>query len=432
MTQPDETPSSPTDNSLLNVGERQYQELTVSYELEWLRSTLGRIVRGGVYLLAGQPGIGKSTLALQLALDLGRRGIRSVDVLTEQSREEVAGRARQLCSAWNSEARQKALRHVDVDDAVYSVADLPQFLSMQILSPNGKYHGRELVIVDSVQGQGLAATATRQYRQVYEFCRHAKNAGITVILVAHVTKRGEIAGPKDLEHNVDCVLYMRRAFSYRPLFVPKNRYGPAVFTPVPLQMNRDTTTLAPSPLDKAVSSVARTFLGRAFRGAEAQATVQLPSFGSRGSLTAPGLPRTEVEQLLNCISQIPDLDIGDLSYTIQCRIPGEKRFRRLVGLPLAMALISSYVQRDIPSHHIYIGELDLLRRVREMPVELLQELVDAIRDREIEPPARIFLPTDAAILVKDELTDMTVVPCDTLERAIAMTWPDLQPRGITV
>jgi len=412
---------------LLGIGDHGYEELPVSDSLGWLRRNLGQIVRGGVYLLAGQPGIGKSTLGLQLALDLGRQGERTVYVLTEQSKEDVARRARLLSSDWQPADRDRALAAIDPVDTVHDIAGLPRFLAQHVMAHHGQFHGASLIVVDSIQGQGMAATATRQYRELYEFSREAKEHGLVVLLVAHVTKRGEIAGPKTLEHTVDAVMYMRKAFAYRPFFVPKNRFGPAVLTPIPLRMNRQTTALELSPLSHAVSSIARTFLGRSIPNAEAQAAVQLPVYGSRGTITAPGLPRKEVEQILNSIAQLPELEIGDLSYTIQCRIPGERRFRRVLGLPLAMALISSYIQRDIPNHHLYIGELDLLRQVREVSPDLLTELVDAIQAREIEPPLRIFMPSTSAVLLRSEVPQsVTVVSCTSLEDAIYSTWPELR------
>src|SRR5262245_36793446 len=85
---------------LLGVGTPHYQEVALSEDLNWFRLRIERFVRGGIYLLAGQPGIGKSTLAIQIALDLGRSGEKSVFILTEQSREDLALRARKLSSAW--------------------------------------------------------------------------------------------------------------------------------------------------------------------------------------------------------------------------------------------------------------------------------------------------------------------------------------------
>jgi DNA repair protein RadA/Sms len=415
-----------TRQSLIDVGQSEYAELGLSDDLAWLKARMGKLVKGGVYLIAGQPGIGKSTLGIQLALDLGRSGHRTLYILTEQSSEDLARRARLMSSAWPTRAAEQALRHIAPEEGIYDMENLPSFLGHQLLNPSGKHHGTELVVVDSVQGHGMAATASGKYRQVYEFCRQCKSANITVLLVAHVTKRGDIAGPKDMEHNVDCVLVMRKAMVYRPLFVPKNRFGPAVLKPVPLQMNRNTTALEMAPHSDSVSTVARTFLGRDAQLPEVQASVALPSYGSRGKITAPGLPRREIEQLTSCISQLPDMDIGDLDYTIHCRLPGERRYRSILGLPLSMALIASYIQKDIPAHCVYIGEIDLLRQVRDVPEQLLADLFDAVEAKEIRTPVRLYVPAGSASILRQTVPGVTVVACARLEDAVYGTWPELR------
>ncbi len=318
---------------LLGVGQTEYQQIELSDGLAWLKHRIEKFVVGGIYLVSGQPGIGKSTLGIQIALDLGRRGQKTLYVLNEQSKEDLGQRARRMSSDWPTHEANKALSNILPEDNVYDIESLPVFLAHQVSSPSGKYHDVKLIIIDSIQGHGLAASATRKYRQVYEFCRQCKSLGITVLLVAHVTKKGDIAGPKDMEHNVDCVLVMRKAMIYRPLFVPKNRFGPAVLKPVPLEIDKRTTALKLSPHSNTVSSVARTYLGRDVGIAEAQAAVALPAYGTRGRITAPGLPKKEIEQLTTCISQIPDMEIEDLDYTIQCRLPGERRYRGLLGCP---------------------------------------------------------------------------------------------------
>jgi KaiC/GvpD/RAD55 family RecA-like ATPase len=248
---------------LLEVPTEAFPEIPLSESHTWLRSAIGRLVKGGVYLLGGQPGIGKSTLGLQLALDLASHDVSSLYLLTEQSKEDLARRARLMTGVWPSAQRDRALRQVHPEEGLYAIDSLPRFLMHQVISPGGKYNGVQLIIVDSVQGHGVSATATRTYKHVYEFCRQCKAAGITVLLVSHVTKRGEIAGPKDLEHNVDCILVMRKAMAYRPLFVPKNRFGPAVLRPILLEMDRATTVLSPAHHSQSLSTVARSFLGGA-------------------------------------------------------------------------------------------------------------------------------------------------------------------------
>lgn len=417
---------------LLGVDIQDLNEIPLTSKLDWLRYRIDKLVEGGVYLLAGEPGIGKTALAIQIALDLGIQEINTLYILNEQSKSDLATRAKQISSKWSSKDREKALKLVQpigTEDGLYDdITNLPTFLSHQVIGQTGRYHslGAKLIVVDSIQGQGLSSVATKQYRQVYDFCRRCKTEGITTLLIAHVTKRGEIAGPKDLQHNVDCVLYMKKALAYRPLFVPKNRFGPAVLHPIPLEMDRITTSLRLSPHSESMSTVARTYLGRNYGIAEAQAAIALPTLGSRPQIIAPGLPRKEIEQLINCISQIPDMDIGDLSYTIQCRLPGEQRYRSIMGLPLAMALIASYLQREIPRHHIYIGELDLLRQVREVPELIIEELWDAIEANEIPTPIRIYCPTRSASLIREGVRDATVVSCNRLEDALYKTWNDLQ------
>lgn len=413
---------------LLGVGETEYEELPLSEGLSWLRYRLEKFVLGGIYLIAGQPGIGKSTLGIQIALDLGRQGEKTLYVLTEQSTQDLARRARRMTSDWTAAETQRALALIQPEESVYDIENLPAFLAHQVLSASGKYHGTRFIVIDSVQGHGLSASATKKYRQVYEFCRQCKSAGITVLLVAHVTKKGEVAGPKDLEHNVDCVLVMRKAMIYRPLFVPKNRFGPALLKAVPLEMDRRTTALKLSPHSESVSSVARAYLGQGTGIAEAQAAVSLPAYGSRGRITAPGLPRKEIEQLTTCISQIPEMEIEDLDYTIQCRLPGEKRYRGLLGLPLCMALIASYIQKDIPAYHVYLGEIDLLRKVREVPDNIVTDFCQELQDGNLFKPMKIFCPPETAETMRDLVTDgVTVISCPKLDDAVFQTWRELAP-----
>jgi len=419
--------SEPT--GLLAVGQTEHGEIALSQSLDWLRQRLSKFVVGGVYLLAGQPGIGKSRLSAQIALDIGRRGQKTLYVLTEQSKDDLAKVAHQMTSDWPRRDAKTAMGNVFPEEAVYDIETLPSFLSHQVLNPGSKYHGVNLIVIDSVQGHGLSAAATRKYRQLYEFCRICKGAGITVVLVAHVTKKGDVAGPKDMEHNVDCILVMRRAMIYRPMFVPKNRFGPAIFKPIPLEMDKTTTALKLSPHSDSVSSVARSYLGGRIGIAEAQASVALPAYGLRGKITAPGLPRKEIEQLTTCISQLPEMQIEDLDYTIQCRLPGGRRYRDLLGLPLCMALIASYIQKDIPAYHIYLGEIDLLRRVREVPDEILLDLWEQLKDPNssaLPRPVRVFCPKESAHLLQEEIEGATVVACERLDDAVFMTWPELK------
>lgn len=154
---------------LLAVTETEHGEIELSESLAWLRQRISKFVVGGIYLLAGQPGIGKSRLSAQIALDLGRRGVKTLYILTEQSRDDLANVARQMTSDWPRKDAERALGNVLPEEGVYDMETLPAFLGHQVLSSSGKYHGVKLIVVDSVQGHGVSATATRKYKQIYDF-----------------------------------------------------------------------------------------------------------------------------------------------------------------------------------------------------------------------------------------------------------------------
>lgn len=126
---------------LLGVSDAEYGEIPLTDDLAWLRQRIGKFVEGGVYLVAGQPGIGKSTLGLQLALDLGRQGLSTLYVLTEQSKSEIGKRARQMASKWPAKELSRALSAVQPEDGIYDVENLPSFLTRQVIGQSGKYHG---------------------------------------------------------------------------------------------------------------------------------------------------------------------------------------------------------------------------------------------------------------------------------------------------
>jgi predicted ATP-dependent serine protease len=219
---------------------------------------------------------------------------------------------------------------------------------------------------------------------------------------------------------------MRKAFIYRPLFVPKNRFGEAKFQPLPLEMDPETTALKQSRLASAVGGVAFSFAGRGHGGVEAQAAVSLPNYGARGEITAPGLPRKEIQRLLQAINQIPGVDLEHLSYSIQCVLPDDNRYRKHLDLPICLALIASYLQKEIPRHHFFLGEVDLLRKVRPVPGDVVQDLVGAVADGSLRPPLRVICPKETADQLKGVGDEITAIGVDLLDEAVYLTWPELR------
>ena len=185
---------------------------TGSFEVD--RVLGGGIVPGSVVLLGGDPGIGKSTIALQMSHSCGDEVSPALYCTGEESLEQLALRARRLgCTG----ARVRLLVESDVDTVIATIeAERPT-----------------LVVVDSVQTLRDAATpgppgSVSQVRAaVLRMSEVAKATGVPVLLVGHVTKEGAIAGPRTLEHMVDVVLYLEgdRLGEHRMLRGIKNRFG---------------------------------------------------------------------------------------------------------------------------------------------------------------------------------------------------------------
>lgn len=172
----------------------------------------GGWILGGVALLGGEPGVGKSTLLLQVCAHMAQAGRRVLYISGEESAGQLALRARRL-----------GIRERNVD--LLCEADLPSMLETA--------KGYEFLVVDSVQsfrldGENGWAGSLSQVRSVASLAAEvAKRHGIPTVMVGHITKQGQIAGPKILEHMVDVVLLFsgEKASSHRLLRAEKNRYG---------------------------------------------------------------------------------------------------------------------------------------------------------------------------------------------------------------
>jgi DNA repair protein RadA/Sms len=409
---------------LLDVPRSGHRRLVLSDRLSWLEQALTELVEGGVYLIAGAPGSRKSGLVTQLAMDFGLRGRRTLSLLTEEAPQRLLDRAVRMSSDWPGQEAERGLSHMLCDDSI-AIDRLPAFLYQQVLSSSGRYHGTSVIVLDSVQGHGLPSGATEKYARLYEFCRLAKSAGITVFLIAHMTKRNQIAGPRDLEHNVDAVLVLRKVMDLRLLYVTKNRYGAEVLRGLPLVIDPVTTVLKPSPHLEPVTGVARTFLGAELGAGEMQAMVSLPSHNVKPQIQAPGLPRRRIEQLLSCIAQVPGLAMEDLDLSIGCLMPGDAYFRPAFGLPLGLALIASYLRRPVPPRQLHLGEIDLTRSIRPLSPAIVTDLSNALIAGELMLPLRILLPP-CAIAQLPNAKGLELVPCARLDDAIRATWADIE------
>ncbi len=402
--------------------------------LPWLeRSVAPGLIRGGVYLLAGEPGIGKTTLAIQVLGDLARQGLKVLYLTTEQGLPDLK-RAVERIHTDGSRSLDPTLReNFLLDDTLDDLAELPRFFARRVLTEGEEYHGTQAIVIDSIQGRGLSAAATQKYRALYEFAENAKAQGLVTLLVGHVTKKGQIAGPKDLEHNVDCVLYIRRAFRLRPFFVPKNRFGPAQLDPLVL-MTDDRGRLIESPHTTAQSSAVYGYAGIGEDVAEGQASVSLPRYGSRPELNAPFLPGKKVKQLLSVLSTLRDVDLTDLSYEINCYVPRQQRYREELDLPIALALLSSYLRKPVPEKALFVGELDLTRRIRPPDQVYLAALAQLVTGPQRRRFTIVYVSDECARMLAEMRPSeggktvgetVQVRGIRTLEDLIQQLWPEL-------
>lgn len=415
---------------------------------------------GGIYLLSGPEGAGKTNLALQMAVDLACQGLKVLYLALEQSPAEIKSRIenlifphRRTVGFGNSkeahplkEGLKKAKEAVDtatdekrveeyfsIDSNVSGMEGLPDFLARQVLGHTGQYSGARLIVVDSIQALGTAPTSSKPYQRLFEFNRWAKDHRITVVLVGHITKGGAIAGPRSLAHNVDCVLYLRKAMRLRPLFVPKNRFGPERHEPLTLTVDHDTGCLEKSKHVKARASQACGYLPGSPDLIEVQALVRLPKYGDKAGIKAPYLPRQKLTQLVGIVSSLQDIDISDLTFEINCAIPGGRPYFQTLDLPLGMSMLSSYFQRAIPVGSLFIGELDLFQEVRPMSPVMCDQVAELLSAGDSSPLAnsiqRIYLAEGnrqaLASLAAQKGLRVEVHGISGLEALVRTIWPDV-------
>ncbi len=204
------------------------EKLRIQTEYSELNTVLGGgIVRGSVTLMAGDPGVGKSTLLLQLCLSLAKQGKKVLYVSGEESEEQIKMRAERIMA--NSKGRMEK-RNNKLDENLYLVSLTDSDAIVEVIIKAKP----DLVIIDSIQTiesqnvSGLSGSVAQVRYGALQFVRCAKQNSIPIIIVGHVTKEGMVAGPMILSHMVDTVLFLEgeRFTETRILRSLKNRFGP--------------------------------------------------------------------------------------------------------------------------------------------------------------------------------------------------------------
>ncbi len=341
----------------------------------------GGIVTGSVLLLGGEPGVGKSTLLLQMAGALAGLGVSVVVASAEESADQVAMRADRLGI---SEGTISLVSDDDVD-AIVALAERDR--------PG-------LLIVDSIQTVGVpeigaAPGGVAQVREsAARLVRLAKTTGVAVVLVGHVTKEGGLAGPKMLEHMVDVVLYLEgdpdRGF--RVLRSIKNRFGPTHVSGM-FDMRSEGLTEVDDPskvfLDGWESDVPGTVIYPAVEGrrsilVEIQALVS-PTNQAQPRRSMRGLDPTRVNQVLAVLDRHSTLTLHDKEVYVNV-VGGWRLDEPGCDLAVALAIASSYSDHSLGRLAAW-GEIGLVGEVRSVPMETrrIEELDRMGLERRIAP-----------------------------------------------
>ncbi len=365
----------------------------------------GGLVQGGVALLGGDPGIGKSTLLLQ-ALTMLSGHCKALYVTGEESTPQVALRARRLGL---HSASLQVLAEISLENILAALKEV---------SP-------DVVVIDSIQTMYSEAlqSAPGSVAQVREcaaqFTRAAKTSGASLILVGHVTKEGAIAGPRVLEHMVDSVLYFEgdTHSSFRLIRAIKNRYGAVNELGVFAMTDKGLRGVAnPSALflsqhngEVAGSCVLVTQEGTRPLLVEIQALVDQSHAPNPRRLTV-GLEQNRLAMLLAVLHRHAGVAAYDQDVFINA-VGGVKIDEPAADLAVLLAIVSSLRNKPLPGKLVVFGEIGLAGEVR--PVQRGQE-----RLREAAKLGFTHALIPRANAPKGTIEGLEIVAVDRVEQAV--------------
>lgn len=349
---------------IINTGEidnKKYERVSTKMN-EFDRVLGGGVVKGSLVLVAGDPGIGKSTLLTHLAINIPN----TLYVAGEESPNQIKLRVDRL----NPKATLSILNETDVDVIIATI----------------KGFNPSLVIIDSIQALqttdlASVAGAVGQVREcAYRLQRLAKQTHIPIFLVGHVTKDGTVAGPRTLEHLVDVVLNLEgdQTSQFRILRGNKNRFGPTdevgIFEMLeagmeevknPSKLFLESKQNAPGSAVSAIITGLRPIL------VEIQALVVKTSL-SFGRRTALGIDNNRLQLLVAVLQK--KLNLPLFQYDIFVNVTGGLRINEpAADLAIILALASSFKDKVIPAKTVFIGEVGLLGEIR--PVKNLDKRI---------------------------------------------------------
>jgi DNA repair protein RadA/Sms len=324
----------------------------------------GGLTKGTLTLISGEPGIGKSTLILQTAICIARQGLKVLYVSGDESVEQIRMRADRVAEASGVPLSLLVMAETDIYSIIEAVDESePDFL-----------------IIDSIQTMyaddiSSAAGGVSQVRACTDILmRVGKGLNIPVFLVAHVTKAGEVAGPKIIEHLVDCVLLFsgERSRDFRLLTANKNRFGTTSEVGA-FEMREEglveITDLSGCLLDGPLGQTEGTIATAAYEGTrpllmeiQALTTGAGTGFPRRSSI---GIEAARLSMILAVLEKKVRLDLSSSDVYVNV-VGGLKPEGTATDLAAALAIWSSAKGLVIPAGVIAIGEVGLAGEIRSV------------------------------------------------------------------
>jgi DNA repair protein RadA/Sms len=372
---------------------------------EFNRVLGGGLVDGSVILIGGDPGVGKSTLLLQVMAALGASK-RVLYATGEESEQQVALRAERLGL---SNAKIRLLAEVELEKIIATI--------------NAEQHS--VVVIDSIQTTytGQLQSAPGTVAQVRECAAHltrlAKSKGVTIFLVGHVTKEGALAGPRVLEHMVDTVMYFEgeQGSAFRMIRAFKNRFGSAnelgVFSmgESGLEEVSNPSSMFLTAHEKPVSgsSILAAMEGNRPFLVEVQALVEdAPTPNAKRS--SSGIDTNRLQMLLAVLNKHANVAAFDQNVYVKV-VGGVRLTEPAADLAVLLATYSSLQNRPLPAGMIVFGEVGLAGEVR------------AVQDAETRLKEAVKLGFTSAIIpaqshVKNQISGLSIIRVSRVEQAL--------------
>jgi len=337
------------------AGESEQAPRIASGIAELDRVTGGGFVKGSALLVGGDPGIGKSTLLMQASAALAKKGHKVVYVSGEEAVAQIRMRAQRLDSI---EANVGLAAETSVENILATLdGDEPP----------------ALLIIDSIQtlwtdlADSAPGTVTQVRSAAQAMIRYAKKSGTCVVLVGHVTKEGQIAGPRVVEHMVDAVLYFEGegGHHYRILRTVKNRFGPTDEIGV-FEMSDKGLREVSNPSELFLGERNETSPGAAvFAGMEGTrpVLVEIQALVAQSSLGTPrraviGWDSSRLSMVLAVLEAHCGVKLGQ--YDVYLNVAGGYRIvEPAADLAVAAALVSSLCGVALPADSVHFGEISL-------------------------------------------------------------------------